>query len=71
MCVVVCNGVSNGDSSHTTMCGMGGKFDGKIHTIWVFTNLHFRAWYSTFWPRRPPGHVCQHDQINHHDDDHD
>ena len=29
MCVVVCNGVSIGDSSHATMCEMGGKFDGK------------------------------------------
>ncbi len=30
---------------HPTLCGMGGKSEMKVHTLWVFLNFHFRACY--------------------------
>ncbi len=37
--------------------GGGGKSEMKVHTVWVFSNFHFRACYYPFWLRRspPPG----------------
>ncbi len=40
---------------HPTLCGMGGKSEMKVHTIWLFSNFHFRSCYYAFWLRRPPG----------------
>ena len=39
---------------HPTLCGMGGKSELKVHTIWVFSNFYFRACNYAFWLRRPP-----------------
>ena len=40
---------------HPKLCGKGDKSEMKVHTIWVFSNFHFRACYYAFWLRRPPG----------------
>ncbi len=55
ICVLLAvNYVSIADSSQTTMFEMGGKVVGKTHAMWMFTNFHFWACYSNFWPRHPP-----------------